>query len=74
MRLQAGVKRAKPLCFATIGHVTVRMNQVWETGPPNKPIGTQADDARAKGLNNLKPGSKVRNQPFAPTLKQEKTV
>lgn len=44
MRPRASFKSAKALCFDTISNVTVKFNQVRETGPSNKHVGTQLND------------------------------
>lgn len=44
---------------------------VWETGPSNKPVSTEANDMRTKDRNDGKPGGKVGTQPFALIVRQK---
>lgn len=62
----SGAKSARPRCFDSMSHVTVRPDY-----PGNrttyKPVWTQVNDTRAKGLIDHRPGKRVRggHQPFA---------
>lgn len=43
--------------------VMVRTNHAWETGLPNKLVGTHVNGARVKDRNDRKPESRMENQP-----------
>lgn len=47
----------------------MRMDQVLETGPSDKPVGTRVHDAQTKNLSDYKPEGEVGDQSFALNLK-----
>lgn len=62
LKLRAGGKSAKLICFGCKSHVTMREDHIWETGLPDKPICIQVNNTQAKDLISCKPGNRVGNR------------
>lgn len=65
VRVPAGSKCARPLCFGPVIHAFV-------AGLSNKPSHTQVDDTQTNGLGDCSPGSGVGNQPLAIIVSRKK--
>lgn len=55
LRLPAGAKSERPLCFGPVLHATLRPNHVWETWLADKLIWNGVNDAWAKDQRERKP-------------------
>lgn len=73
VRLRVDFIGTKAHCFSKISHVTLRLDQIWETGSSNRSIGIQENDALSHALNYCRPGGKVRGQSVALNMEQSKS-